>query len=170
LATSIGAGGARSSCLSLNKSMDTSPLAVKRKYVDSASTSLRIPAGQAISIVTALVQSVFISSSSSPSSSPSLDPASTVSLRSPRAPAPPPPTAVAAAATAWRSTFWTKSSVSLPSLLFLEYLWYGSLYVTAGFAWHGSARKPPGLYGPWVTSDKPSWNGNYYSRLQPRDK
>jgi hypothetical protein len=119
-----------------------------QKYVESAPTGLRILAGQAISTATALVQSAFnssasgaavgsfspFSSSSSPSSSPSLDPASTVPLRSPRASAPP-------------LQRWPP--LSLPGgRRFLGYLWYGSLYVTAGFASHGSAREPSGLYGP----------------------
>ena len=53
------------------------------------------------------------------------------------------------------------SAISTPTLPELEYLWYGSLYVTKGFASSDPSVPPSGLFGPWVSSDSPAWNGDY---------
>jgi hypothetical protein len=52
-----------------------------------------------------------------------------------------------------------QSSISTPTLPALEYTWYGSLYMTAGFASMDPSVPPSSLYGPWVSSDSPGWNG-----------
>jgi hypothetical protein len=57
--------------------------------------------------------------------------------------------------------FWSASSVSTPTLPELEYLWYGALFMTKGFASDDPSVPPSGLFGPWVTSDNPAWNGDY---------
>jgi hypothetical protein len=74
------------------------------------------------------------------------------------------------AASHW-SAFWAKSSISLPSLPEVESFWRGAQYATACMTpttevlakYQGKA-PPSGLYGPWVSSDHPSWNGDckYY--------
>lgn len=70
---------------------------------------------------------------------------------------------VAAATTAsWRA-FWAKSGVSLPTQPRIEALWRGSLYMLASAASPtvSSESPPPGLFGPWVTTDQAGWNGDY---------
>lgn len=66
--------------------------------------------------------------------------------------------------------FWAQSNVSLPSRPLIEAFWYGAQYSLAGFASNRTEAwvPPPGLYGPWTTSDSPSWNGDFtldYSEL-----
>ena len=63
------------------------------------------------------------------------------------------------AAQEWWQKFWMQSSISTPTLPALEYTWYGSLYITAGFASMDPSVPPSSLYGPWVSSDNPGWNG-----------
>ena len=67
----------------------------------------------------------------------------------------------------WAS-FWAKSSISLPSAPVVEEYWYGAQYATncmtatdKVLAANKGLVPPSGLYGPWVTTDKPSWNGDY---------
>lgn len=69
-------------------------------------------------------------------------------------------TIAAASAASWES-FWLASSVSTPTLPALEWLWYGSLFMTKGFASTDSSVPTSGLFGPWVTSDVPGWYGDY---------
>ena len=57
--------------------------------------------------------------------------------------------------------FWKTSSVSTPTPPALEWCWYGSLYWTKGFASTDPSVPPSGLYGLWVSSDKPAWNGDF---------
>jgi len=83
-----------------------------------------------------------------------------------------PPAAAAAAATHWAS-FHNASSVRLPSQPALERYWWGAQFITGAMtpaaamlastdpAAPGALAPPSGLYGPWVTSDGPSWNGDY---------
>ena len=71
------------------------------------------------------------------------------------------PAELSAASDAHWERFWMTSAISTPTLPELEYLWYGSLYVTKGFASSDPSVPPSGLFGPWVSSDSPAWNGDY---------
>jgi alpha-L-fucosidase 2 len=59
---------------------------------------------------------------------------------------------------AWWRQFWARSFVEIPDKV-LEQRYYLSHYILA------SASRvpdfPPGLFG-WITTDKPSWNGDYH--------
>ena len=60
---------------------------------------------------------------------------------------------------AWWAEYWNKSWVSIPQEQ-IEKDYYASLYVL------GSAYRdrgfPPGLFGIWVLSEGPEWNGDYH--------
>jgi len=58
----------------------------------------------------------------------------------------------------WWKNYWLKSYVRTydPQL---EQYYYGGLYESACAYREGSIC--PGLYGPWITTDKPNWDGNY---------
>jgi hypothetical protein len=60
---------------------------------------------------------------------------------------------------AWWASYWNKSWVSIPQTS-IEKDYYASLYVL------GSAYRdpgfPPGLFGIWVLSEGPEWNGDYH--------
>jgi hypothetical protein len=58
----------------------------------------------------------------------------------------------------WWKNFWSKSSVQIDDPL-VEKFYYSSLYISASAMRDGKVF--PGLYGPWVTTDHPSWNGDY---------
>lgn len=75
--------------------------------------------------------------------------------------------AVEAAAGSYWAAFWSKSSISLPSSPAVEAYWRGAQYATACMtpttevlAKYGAKAPPSGLYGPWVSSDGPAWNGD----------
>lgn len=74
---------------------------------------------------------------------------------------PQPAAAIAVASTSWWETFWSKSAISLPDEPQIEALWYGAQYILACSASVDALVPPPGLYGPWVTSDEPGWHGDY---------
>ena len=57
----------------------------------------------------------------------------------------------------WRS-YWSQSFVNIGDPI-LEKFYYASQYITASASRTGKVA--PGLYGPWVTTDHPSWNGDY---------
>jgi alpha-L-fucosidase 2 len=57
----------------------------------------------------------------------------------------------------WRS-YWSQSFVDFGDPI-LEKFYYASQYITASASRTGKVA--PGLYGPWVTTDHPSWNGDY---------
>ena len=71
------------------------------------------------------------------------------------------PQSIVNASTASWQAFWETASVSTPTLPALEWCWYGSLFMTKGFASTDPSVPPSGLYGPWVSSDTPAWNGDY---------
>jgi alpha-L-fucosidase 2 len=60
---------------------------------------------------------------------------------------------------AWWAAYWNKSWVSIPQKV-IEKDYYASLYVL------GSAYRergfPPGLFGIWILSEGPGWNGDYH--------
>jgi hypothetical protein len=59
---------------------------------------------------------------------------------------------------AWWRQFWAKSFVEIPDKV-LEQRYYLSHYVMASAS--RVADFPPGLFG-WITTDKPSWHGDYH--------
>lgn len=58
----------------------------------------------------------------------------------------------------WWKNYWKQSFVQIDDPL-LERYYYSSQYITASASRDGKVA--PGLYGPWVTTDHPSWNSNY---------
>ena len=58
----------------------------------------------------------------------------------------------------WWKNYWLKSFVRTYDTL-LEKFYYGALYEAACCYREGSIC--PGLFGAWVTTDKPNWDGNY---------
>jgi alpha-L-fucosidase 2 len=58
----------------------------------------------------------------------------------------------------WWRNYWSQSFVEIGNST-LEKFYYSSQYITASAARTGKVA--PGLYGPWVTTDHPSWNGDY---------
>lgn len=60
----------------------------------------------------------------------------------------------------WWKEFWAKSQIELPEEPLLERFFYGSVYMMGAGARPG--KLPPGLFGPWVTSDKSSWSADYH--------
>ena len=59
---------------------------------------------------------------------------------------------------AWRN-YWGRSSISLPHSPLTERFFYSSLYLLKLAAGGGTA---PGLYGPFITSDKCMWSGDIH--------
>jgi len=55
--------------------------------------------------------------------------------------------------------FWTESFVEIPASPVTEFFWYSSQYLSRA-ASGGDAS--PGLFGPWVTTDTPSWSGDMH--------
>ncbi len=60
---------------------------------------------------------------------------------------------------AWWADYWNKSWISIPQKA-IEKDYYASLYVL-GSAYRLSGF-PPGLFGIWVLSEGPEWNGDYH--------
>ena len=60
---------------------------------------------------------------------------------------------------AWWKSFWSRSFIEIPDKE-IEKRWYAALYVL------GSCSRPgkvaPGLWGNWVTTDGPSWHGDFH--------
>jgi hypothetical protein len=61
---------------------------------------------------------------------------------------------------AWWRDFWLSSGVRLPAEPLAEKFWYGSHYIMASCC--GNREFPPGLFGNWVTTDRPNWAGDYH--------
>ena len=59
---------------------------------------------------------------------------------------------------AWWQSFWSKSFIEIPDKT-VQSWWYGSLYVLASCSKHGNVA--PGLWGNWITSTNPGWDGDY---------
>ena len=60
------------------------------------------------------------------------------------------------------AAFWNVSSISLPNATDTEDFWFGAQYVANSAIPHvGQEQTPPGLYGPWGTTDNPGWHGDY---------
>lgn len=59
---------------------------------------------------------------------------------------------------AWWADYWTRSYVQTGSDV-LDAHYYASLYIIASATRAGKV--PPAIFGPWVTTDHPSWSGAY---------
>lgn len=78
------------------------------------------------------------------------------------------PKEVSGAAATWWRDFWSHSSIHLPTQPQIQEFWYGAQFITAGMTATSELLErtrgelpASGLYGPWVTTDNPSWNGDY---------
>jgi alpha-L-fucosidase 2 len=60
---------------------------------------------------------------------------------------------------AWWAGYWARSSVSIGDAA-IEKLYGQSLYTLASCS--RDPEFPPGLFGSWVTTDTPAWNGDYH--------
>ena len=60
---------------------------------------------------------------------------------------------------AWWRGFWAKSFIDVGDPL-LEKFWYGSHYLMASCS--RSGKIPPGLFGNWITTDRPAWAGDFH--------
>ena len=59
-------------------------------------------------------------------------------------------------------TFWNASSISLPDAPSTELFWYGAQHaLNSAIPHEGQEQTPPGLYGPWGSTDNPGWHGDY---------
>ncbi len=60
---------------------------------------------------------------------------------------------------AWWRAFWGRSFIEIGDPL-LEKFWYGSHYIMASCSRAGKV--PPGLFGNWITTDRPAWAGDFH--------
>jgi len=65
---------------------------------------------------------------------------------------------VNAAHRAWWRDYWSQSYVETNDPVLDKY-YYSTQYVIASAS--RSGKVAPGLYGPWITTDHPAWNGDY---------
>jgi len=59
----------------------------------------------------------------------------------------------------WWQDFWSKSFIEIPDKV-LEQHWYASQYIMASCS--RSGKVAPGLWGNWLTTDKPNWHGDFH--------
>ena len=59
----------------------------------------------------------------------------------------------------WWQGFWSKSSIEIPNKV-LEQHWYAAQYIMASCSRAGKVA--PGLWGNWLTTDKPGWHGDFH--------
>lgn len=67
--------------------------------------------------------------------------------------------ALTAAHRAWWSNFWSRSFIEIPDQE-IEKRWYAALYVMGSCSRPGKV--PPGLWGNWLTTDQPNWQGDFH--------
>ena len=68
-------------------------------------------------------------------------------------------TELAAQHRAWWSNYWTRSFIEIPDKE-IEKRWYAALYVMGSCSRAGKVA--PGLWGNWLTTDHPSWHGDFH--------
>eukprot|EP00054_Salpingoeca_dolichothecata_P023187 m.153790 g.153790 ORF g.153790 m.153790 type:complete len:243 (+) comp24605_c0_seq4:223-951(+) len=62
----------------------------------------------------------------------------------------------------WWKGFWSQMSVDLgPSMRLLEGFYYGMQYQIGSASAASPNVTPPGLWGPWLTTEDPGWRGDY---------
>jgi hypothetical protein len=60
------------------------------------------------------------------------------------------------------AAFWNASAVLLPDAPSTEDFWYGAQHaINSAVPHEGQEQTPPGLYGPWGSTDNPGWHGDY---------
>ena len=59
----------------------------------------------------------------------------------------------------WWHHFWNESYVDIADSV-IEHQYYKSQYIMASCS--RDPRFPPGIFGSWVTKEKPAWNGDYH--------
>ncbi len=59
----------------------------------------------------------------------------------------------------WWSQFWSRSFIEIPDKI-IEKHWYAALYTMGSCSREGKVA--PGLWGNWVTTDQPNWNGDFH--------
>ncbi|MBQ4143660.1 MAG: hypothetical protein IJD43_09320 [Thermoguttaceae bacterium] len=59
----------------------------------------------------------------------------------------------------WWKDWWARSRVALGDKE-LEAFWYGQVYLLGSCVRQG--KFPPGLYGLWVTTDRPNWHNDFH--------
>ena len=60
----------------------------------------------------------------------------------------------------WWQAFWNTSGISIPGEPEIEAFWYASHYLMACCSKGG--KFAPGLFGNWITTNRPNWNGDYH--------
>ena len=60
---------------------------------------------------------------------------------------------------AWWREFWSRSFIEIPDKV-IERQWYAAQYIMASCSRPGKVA--PGLWGNWITTDRPMWNGDYH--------
>jgi len=60
---------------------------------------------------------------------------------------------------AWWRGFWSRSFIEIGDPL-VEKSWYGSHYLMGSCSREGEV--PPGLFGNWITTDRPAWAGDFH--------
>ncbi len=60
---------------------------------------------------------------------------------------------------AWWREFWSRSFIEIPDKV-IERHWYAAQYIMASCSRPGKVA--PGLWGNWITTDRPMWNGDYH--------
>ena len=119
-------------------------------------SSIPLPSGTTVSVVMALEDNLLSTNAYDPA------PAAQSLAKGVSA------SAVAEAAAAFWGGFWARSAISLPHSPEIEDYWFGAQYGTATMtastavlAQTKGLLPPSGLYGPWVTTDHPGWNGDF---------
>lgn len=67
--------------------------------------------------------------------------------------------AVVAVHKAWWQRFWSRSSISLPQSRDVEEFWATAQYLLGSSSRQGKVAT--GLWGPWVFTDNPGWEGDF---------
>ena len=60
---------------------------------------------------------------------------------------------------AWWREFWSRSFIEIPDKV-IEQHWYDAQYIMASCSRPGKVA--PGLWGNWITTERPMWNGDYH--------
>jgi hypothetical protein len=61
----------------------------------------------------------------------------------------------------WWFTYWSRSTVNVTGYDDITAFWYGAQYILACASSVRPEDAPPGLYGPFTSSDNPNWRGDY---------
>jgi len=59
----------------------------------------------------------------------------------------------------WWKAFWARSFIEIPDKM-IEKHWYAALYALGSCS--RSGKVAPGLWGNWLTTDRPNWHGDFH--------